>query len=219
MALAVCRAFGGTSHLWGGRCLALDAVDFMQRDDVPGSGWAIGPADLAAFNSQASISLGAGAGGFVDAGSDLPLAAGGPIRCDQLERWSNRPLISRQLAERLDACPRLTVVLDATVIDLEIEAGSDAVRGLVVASRAVRLSFRHAKCFVLAMGGVETTRLLLNVQTRFSNLFGGEGGPLAATIWGTFPAASPTSGSPIHASPRFSTTGEAPTPSCDGGSR
>ena len=184
MALAVCRGFGGTSRLWGGRCLALDAVDFTRRDDVLGSGWAIGLADLAGFYGRTSAFLGAGSGGFVDAGSDLPFAAEGPIRCNQLERWSNRPLISRQLAERLDACPRLTVVLDATVVDLEIEAGSDVVKGLVVASRAMRLNFRHARCFVLAMGGVETTRLLLNVQARFSNLFGGDDGALGRYYMG-----------------------------------
>ena len=33
-----CQGVGGTSRLWGGRCVALDDIDFEKRDHVPFSG-------------------------------------------------------------------------------------------------------------------------------------------------------------------------------------
>jgi choline dehydrogenase-like flavoprotein len=41
MDLTVCRALGGASWLWGGRCVPYDAVDFMRRDFIPESDWPI----------------------------------------------------------------------------------------------------------------------------------------------------------------------------------
>src|SRR5436190_2207417 len=38
MDLAVSRCLGGTSHLWGGRCVFLDEIDFEPRPSIPGSG-------------------------------------------------------------------------------------------------------------------------------------------------------------------------------------
>src|SRR5260370_18738473 len=39
MNLAVRRALGGTSLLWGGRCVPLDPIDFPVRPHLPFSGW------------------------------------------------------------------------------------------------------------------------------------------------------------------------------------
>src|ERR1700731_5128016 len=36
------RRFGGTTTIWGGRCMPLDAIDFEYRDFMPNSGWPIG---------------------------------------------------------------------------------------------------------------------------------------------------------------------------------
>src|ERR1700680_2424525 len=33
------RRFGGTTTIWGGRCVPFDAIDFEPRDYVPHSGW------------------------------------------------------------------------------------------------------------------------------------------------------------------------------------
>ena len=41
MSLTVCRALGGTSWTWGGRCVPYDDVDFAQRDFVADASWPI----------------------------------------------------------------------------------------------------------------------------------------------------------------------------------
>src|SRR5580704_10349097 len=35
------RALGGTSRIWGGRCIPLDPIDFATREWIPWSGWPI----------------------------------------------------------------------------------------------------------------------------------------------------------------------------------
>jgi len=46
------RRFGGTSTIWGGRCMPLDAIDFEARDYVPHSGWPFARAELLPFYPQ-----------------------------------------------------------------------------------------------------------------------------------------------------------------------
>src|ERR1700736_3064684 len=41
------RRFGGTTTIWGGRCMPFDPIDFEERNYVANSGW---PIDLSALN-------------------------------------------------------------------------------------------------------------------------------------------------------------------------
>src|SRR5690348_4347117 len=43
------RAFGGSGHVWGGKCGRLDPTDFEARDWVAGSGWPFDRAYLDPF--------------------------------------------------------------------------------------------------------------------------------------------------------------------------
>src|SRR5437764_1257594 len=47
--LAASRSLGGTSRLWGGRCVQLDEIDFEKRDYIPNSGWPIDHRDFAPY--------------------------------------------------------------------------------------------------------------------------------------------------------------------------
>ncbi len=49
MAIAVARRLGGTSNLWGGRCLPYDSIDFEARETVGGALWPIGHDEIAPF--------------------------------------------------------------------------------------------------------------------------------------------------------------------------
>src|SRR5258708_2622046 len=153
MALAVCRALGGTSLLWGGRCVPLDTIDFTPRAYMPDSGWPITYGGLVAFHGRASSLLGAGGDGSVCPRSDYGVVAQGTVLCHGLEWWSKVPNIVKQLASRLKACARLTVVLDATVVDLQVDPTCDSVRGVVIATASRRIGFSAATYFVLASRG------------------------------------------------------------------
>lgn len=179
MSMAVCRALGGASWLWGGRCVPLDPLDYEARPHVPESGWPISAADVAPYHTAAAHLLDCGSGVFALSGE---LVSDSAVRVDTLERWSREPNFGRHL--RQDEAPTLTIVLDATVVDLEFAGDGEAVTGVVVASQQGRNTFRRAGRFVLACGGVETARLLLNVQARIPHLFGGTDGALGRYYMG-----------------------------------
>jgi choline dehydrogenase-like flavoprotein len=64
MRIAVRRALGGTSLLWGGRCVPFDAIDFADRPHVPLGGWPIGHDDIRPWYDTAMRYLNAGEAQF-----------------------------------------------------------------------------------------------------------------------------------------------------------
>ena len=177
MRLAVARAFGGTSWLWGGRCVPLDPIDFEPRPHVDPAGWPISHRDLHNYYDEAADLIGCERACF-----DLPVppefrpAAGEIDLC--LEHWCAEPNVGRRLSRR-GLPSNLQIMLNTTVVDLEITSNGDSVAALhVVTSGTDRIRFNSARAYVLACGGLETTRLLLHAQEHNRNLFGGVGGPL-----------------------------------------
>lgn len=179
MSRATCRALGGTSWLWGGRCTELEEIDFAARDYIPNSGWPISYGDVSRFYPRAAELIGVGTGIFRRIDGERT----GDLRLGDLEVWANETRIHTRLRE-FGAFERVRFVLDATVVDIELDAERRAVSGLIVANHSTRVAFRGAKCYVLALGGVETARLLLNVRARQPQLFGGPAGTLGRFYMG-----------------------------------
>src|SRR5690606_9987332 len=48
------RRFGGSTTLWGGRCMPMDPIDFERRDYVPDSGWPFDEAALSPYYERAN---------------------------------------------------------------------------------------------------------------------------------------------------------------------
>src|SRR5487761_2213768 len=61
---AVRRGLGGTSALWGGRCVPLDPIDFESRDFIDGSGWSLSASELSQYYTRACEILGVGDAAF-----------------------------------------------------------------------------------------------------------------------------------------------------------
>ena len=55
------RALGGSSRIWGGRCIPFDPIDFAERDWVPGPGWPISLQGLTPYYAAAQTAVEAGA--------------------------------------------------------------------------------------------------------------------------------------------------------------
>ncbi|WP_321839368.1 GMC family oxidoreductase [Paraburkholderia bannensis] len=163
------RRFGGSTTLWGGRCMPLDALDFEPREHIAHSGWPISLADLLPFYAQANALCEAGEftytveGAFVE---PLRPMIGGlaheRFTTDTLERFSCPTDFGRRYRTRLERS-RVRVIQHANLCTLPMQSGS-AQR---VSHADVRVlggaTFRvAARAYVLATGGLEVPRLLLN---------------------------------------------------------
>jgi glycine/D-amino acid oxidase-like deaminating enzyme len=174
------RGIGGTSWLWGGRCVAFEPIDFEHRDFVPDSEWPLDISDIRPWEAAAARYLDCGAARFRGDTPDWPGL--GEFEMSQLERWARQPKLGDRLGRRVQDHPRITVLLDAPVVHIDFALGGD-VTALIVEDRGRRRAVR-ATSYVLAMGGLEITRLLLKIQHSHPAMFGGTDGPLGRYYMG-----------------------------------
>jgi choline dehydrogenase-like flavoprotein len=180
MNLAVRRALGGTSWTWGGRCVPFDDVDFMPRDFVADALWPIGAKDIRASYEGAAKHLLCGSADF-----HVPYLR--PLRdglvADSVERWARDSRILLAHRKRLMDSERIQLSLNSTVTGMHVAQDGRTVESLAVTTRSGPCAVK-ARRFVLAMGGVETARFLLQVQQHWPHHFGGLDGPLGRYYMG-----------------------------------
>lgn len=162
------RRMGGSSTIWGGRCMPFDPIDFEARTQVPHSGWPIGFDELLPFYPEANRLAEAGRFAY-DAheafGSGAPALIRGfasdLVRTDGLERFSCPTDFGRRYARRLQVAADVQVLLGANCTGLRLEPGGGRVRDVEVATLCGRRFHVDARTVVVAAGGLETARLLL----------------------------------------------------------
>ena len=161
------RNLGGTTALWGGRCIPFDPIDFEARPWMPHSGWPISYDEVARHYPRALHWCDAGQAHF-DATAGLPGATAPMVDgatqvdlvLDRLERFSPPVHFGLRYRARLAAAPHLRVLLNAPVQQVLCQAGGTAAAGVELRVGAVRLRVAAPRV-VLAAGGIETARLLL----------------------------------------------------------
>jgi choline dehydrogenase-like flavoprotein len=162
------RMWGGTTTVWGGRCVPFDAIDFKKREWVPYSGWPIGLAELEPYIAKANELSEAGEADF-DARSVFPNTQPEILRgfdCDEiatwkLERWSIPTDYSRRYRTELENAPNVRVLLHAHGIHLQLTADGKSISHVDAACAPERVFQVHARDIVIACGALENARLLL----------------------------------------------------------
>lgn len=160
--------FGGTTGIWGGRCVPFDPIDFQARDYLPHSGWPIQYQELAQHYPRALEYCDAGECDFTVAGS-LPGAAptiagfdgAGAVLADQIERYSLPTDFGARYRKRLATATNVTVALEGRCVALQRASGAERLAQLEFVDRAGRRRSVTAQHYVLACGGIEVPRLLL----------------------------------------------------------
>lgn len=179
--LTKARGIGGTSQIWGGRCLPFVDLDFERRPFGGEAQWPIAHADLAPYYARAASFLGIGGCEF---SHPLPYAVpSSDFEYDSLEIWVAQPNIGARYRAKLEESASLTLLSGATVTELEISERYGSVSWLVLEDGKRKRKITASR-IVLACGGIETTRLLLAAQTRHPSLFGGVNGPLGRFYMG-----------------------------------
>lgn len=181
MLIATSRRLGGTSNLWGARCLPLDPIDFAPVPGLRDLGWPIGPEALAPHLGRAAEILSCGAPVFSRPFPEIG-APDPAFDAARLERYSNRPALQKAHRATLETSQAIEICLDATVVSAAFEGDrvvSVQVTGLDGGSATIR-----AARFVIACGGLESTRLLLALQRDRPDLCGGPEGVLGRYYMG-----------------------------------
>jgi choline dehydrogenase-like flavoprotein len=162
------RQIGGASVIWGGRCVPYDEIDFEERPFVEDARWPVGYAELAPLFERACEWLRCGRAQFdateipeLAAASLVPGLGDGEARTTTLERWSLPTNFGREYAADLASERKLRLVTGLTCVDVTSEISPLRVRHLetrAIDGRSVKVTARR---YVLAAGGLETTRLML----------------------------------------------------------
>jgi choline dehydrogenase-like flavoprotein len=160
---ALARGLGGTSSLWGGRCIPLDEHDLSDFGLDRGRAWPIKESELSPFYETAANYLGCGEATFraKPTSSDEKLLAYG-VEAFNLERWCAEPFTPHHL-NRKPGSDRVTVVLNLEVKRLEFLPDRPRIAGVVLRDSGRFLPI-SASQYVLAAGGIGNARILLSTQ-------------------------------------------------------
>ncbi len=165
--MATRRQVGGASVIWGGRCVPYDPIDFERRELVRGSEWPIGYEHLTPYFQRACDWLCCGRAAFGRRELDhlpasiLPGLPDGDVRTSTFERWSLPTNFGSEYRAALRRSARLRLVTGLTCTEVVREREAHRVDHLETRALDGRAIPVRARRYVLAGGGLETTRLLL----------------------------------------------------------
>ena len=162
------RQVGGTSAIWGGRCVPFDPIDFEPRDWITDARWPVGYEAIRPYFQRVCDWLRCGRAAFgtdaVPALRDQPLVPGlpdGDVRTSALERWSLPADFRREYGRRLRRSRNVRVVTGLVATEIVCDERRRRVSQLATRALSGRRIDVRGRRYVLACGGLETTRLLL----------------------------------------------------------
>ncbi|MBL8329098.1 MAG: GMC family oxidoreductase [Rubrivivax sp.] len=149
----------------GVRYVPLDPIDFEQRDWLPHSGWPITRADLDPYYARAHV-VGQSAAYDYEPGHWADENAK-PFRFDNgrldshMFHFGLRDVFIVEYRRALEQSDNVTLYLNATVVGLETGSSGQQVEQARIRHFDGREQTFRARRFILAVGGLETPRLLL----------------------------------------------------------
>jgi GMC oxidoreductase/FAD dependent oxidoreductase len=167
LSLSTRRQVGGTSTIWGGRCVPLDPVDFESRPYLNISPWPVSYEDIqryfqracdwmlcgrAAFNTSELPHLPKGiVPGFIDNG----------VLGSSLERWSLPTNFGDVYGKDLSQSSKVRLLTGVTCTEIICSRQRERAELLECQTNAGGRVRVTAMAFVVACGGLEGTRLLM----------------------------------------------------------
>ena len=165
------RGFGGSGRLWAGFCARLDPADMPSRDWVHQSGWPISFDEVAAYYSRASQTLNIEEPLFDPgelckrAGIEIP-STDEPVVTTAWRHGQPIAQFGPDWEAQFADSPEVVTLTHATVTSVEVDQAGGRVTGLEVRTLSGRRGRVTGSAYVLACGGIETARLLLNSRAR-----------------------------------------------------
>ena len=151
------RYLGGTSNHWGGMCRPLDASDFLDRPAIAGAGWPIDRSDLDPYLRPASAIL------EIEDFPDDRILPGSSQKLREITFRFSKVRFKDKYLDYLQSSELVTVLTNANLIDILLDTERGEVSSFLVRSYdREQIIASKARSYVLAMGGIENARALLN---------------------------------------------------------
>jgi hypothetical protein len=163
----VSRGIGGTTSIWGGRCVPYDKVDFVERDVTRAARWPVSYQDVEPFFVRACQWMQCGRPVF-DAHDIthlprymIPGLEDGDVLTSSLERWSLPTNFGKAYFDALRDTPGLTVIADTTCVRINLNDDQTRAADVECKTLSGRSFTVGGDDVIVATGGLESTRLLM----------------------------------------------------------
>ena len=160
------RGLGGTTAAWAGHVMEFDELDFQARDWVEGSSWPIPKSELRKFYVKAREIQ--GTDNLIHDDDDLVwenAKTAEPALGEELQTVLSHRVPERKFARKFAdtiADERLIVLLHANAVEMISSDDKGTISSLRFRSLTGKESTCSAKRIVLCLGGIESSRFLLN---------------------------------------------------------
>ena len=163
------RYLGGSSNHWGGHCLPLEPIDVEQKDFIPDSGWPFGVETLESYYKRAQDYTDTGAYDYgVDKayaskfGSLMPID---PEKFPTVKMRQSKPTrFGTKYQSRLEQSKSITLYTWANVTDIVPNADGSRIDAVKIQTKTGKSFTATADVVVLATGGIENARVMLNAR-------------------------------------------------------
>ena len=167
------RFFGGTTNHWGGWCSPMDSYDFEKKSWVALSGWPITYNDLLPYYKRAQPYLDLTDFIYDDrlwerAGEDV-IHLNKQNVFSYFWQISEPTRMGRKYRKGLSDSENVEILINANVTQIFPNQNGDHVTQLEVKSLSNITGHVKAKYYILASGGIENPRILLNSDRQIKN--------------------------------------------------
>ena len=162
------RQIGGTSNIWGGRCVPYDRVDFARRDYIPDSSWPVTYEEIEKYFPKACDYFFCGKSEFdlhnlthIQQKSIVPGLPDEEVLTSALERWSLPTNFGKEYLEQLKQSQRIKLYHGLTCTEIETNDNGIKVESLQAKTLGGKNLQIQCQKYILAGGAVNITRLLM----------------------------------------------------------
>ena len=160
------RRFGGTTNVWAGVCRPLDEIDFEERPWVPYSGWPVLRSELFPYYARAhqvcQLREFEYNTKFWEHSLNSPKLALSDKTVTRIYQVAPQARFGEIYGDELSKTPSIRVYLFANVTDIATNDTGSTVSYLQVSCLNGSRFKVTAKTYIIATGGIENARLLLN---------------------------------------------------------
>lgn len=172
------KYFGGATNHWSGWCRPLDAIDFEKRSWVPESGWPFGKEILESYYRKAEKMVNIDPFPEVDDDKTLkPPKAEHPWFSMPFFQFSVPPVNFRKaFREELEEADNIDLFLYSNLADVRLSDNNAKVEHIEIKGLQGYKAEINPGVFVLACGGIENPRLMLNFRKDIPDGVGNQNG-------------------------------------------